>query len=120
MLCVLDGYLLAQGVAELSQVTPAHLEDFVASRSRHSPRSYNVLIGGLRGLFDWLVVQEALPESPMHCPSRRVTSSRRPFLFNPEQARSLLEVAGQLPSNPRAQARGEIYRMIFALLYGLG
>jgi site-specific recombinase XerD len=120
MLCVLDGYLLAQGVAELSQVTPAHLEDFVASRSRHSPRSYNVLIGGLRGFFDWLVVQEALPESPMRCPSRRVTSSRRPFLFNPEQARSLLEVAGRLPSNPRAQARGEIYRMIFALLYGLG
>ena len=59
MLRVLDAYLFAQGVAELCQITPAHLEDFAASRPRHSPRSYNVLIGGLRGLFDWLVVQEA-------------------------------------------------------------
>jgi integrase len=45
---------------------------------------------------------------------------RRPFLFNSEQARRLLEVVGQLLSNPRAQNRGETYRMIFALLYGLG
>ncbi len=120
MLRVLDGYLFAQGVAELCQITPAHLEDFVASRSRHSPRSYNVLIGGVRGLFDWLVVQEALPQSPLHCASRRVTPSRQPFLFNAEQAQRLLEVAGQLPSNPRARARGEIYRMIFAVLYGVG
>lgn len=120
MLRVLDGYLCAQGVAELCQITPAHLEDFVASRPRHSSRSYNVLIGGLRGLFDWLVVQETLPQSPLHCASRRVTPNRQPFLFNAEQARRLLEVAGQLPSNPRARARGEIYRMIFAILYGVG
>jgi site-specific recombinase XerD len=120
ILRLLDGYLLAQGAAELCQITSAHLEGFVASRSRHSPRSYNLLIGGLRGLFDWLVVQDALPESPLHCRSRRVTPNRPPFLFNPEQARRLLEVAEQLPNNPRAPARGEIYRMIFAVLYGVG
>ena len=120
MLRVLDGYLVAQGVAELCQITPAHLEDFAASRPRRSPRSYNVLIGGLRGLFNWLVLQEVLPHSPLHCASRRVTPNRPPFLFNAEQARRLLEVAGQLPSNPRARARGEIYRMIFAVLYGVG
>ena len=120
MLHLLDRSLLARGIAELRQITPADLESFVAGRPRHSSRSYNELIGALRGLFDWLVVQEALPESPLRCASRRVTPSRRPFLFNPEQARNLLKVAGQLPSNPRAQARGEIYKMIFALLYGLG
>jgi integrase len=120
ILRLLDRYLLAQGVAELSQITPAHLEDFVASRPRHSPRSYNVLIGDLRGLFDWLVVQKILPESPLHSASRRVMPSRRPFLFNAEQARRLLGAAGQLPDNSRAPARGKTYRMIFAILYGTG
>lgn len=120
MLHLLDGYLLAQGVAELRQVTPAHIDEFVASRPRHSPRSYNGFIGALRGLFDWMVVHEVLPESPLRCEVRRATQTRRPFLFNPDQARSLLKAAVQQPSNPRALDRGETYRMIFALLYGLG
>jgi site-specific recombinase XerD len=120
MLYLLDGYLLAQGIEELDQVMPAHLDRFVASRPRHSPRSYNSLIGMLRGLFDWMAVHEMLRESPLHCKIRRVTVTRRPFLFNPEQARGLLEVARQLPSNPRAQNRGETYRLMFAMLYGLG
>ena len=67
-----------------------------------------------------MVVHEAISQSPLRCEARRVTPALRPFLFNREQARRLLVVAGQLPSNPRAQARGEIYKMIFALLYGLG
>lgn len=120
MLHLLDSYLLEQGVAELSQITPAHLEGFMASRPRHSPRSYNGLLGALRGLFDWLMVHEVLSVSPLRCVPRRVTPSLRPFLFNPEQARRLLEVAGKLPSNSRAQVRGETYKMIFAVLYGLG
>jgi integrase len=120
MLHLLDGNLLTQGVSELPQITAAHIDAFVASRPRRSPRSYNGLIGAIRGLFDWMVVHEVLPESPVRCESRRVTPPRRPFLFNLDQARRLLEVAEQLPSNPRAQTRGETYKMIFALLYGLG
>jgi integrase len=120
MLHLLDGNLLTQGVAELRQITAAHIDAFVASRSRRSPRSYNGLIGAIRGLLDWMVVHEVLTESPLRCETRRVTSPRRPFLFNIDQARRLLEVAEQLPSNPRAQTRGETYKMIFALLYGLG
>jgi site-specific recombinase XerD len=120
ILFLLDGNLLAQGVAELPQITAAHLDAFVASRPRRSPRSYNELIGAIRGLLDWMVVHEVLPESPLRCQTRRVTPPRRPFLFNPEQARHLLEAAEQLPSNPRAQTRGETYKMILALLYGLG
>jgi site-specific recombinase XerD len=120
MLQLLDGYLLVHGVAELPQITAAHIDAFVASRPRNSPRSYNGLIGAIRGLLDWMVVHELLPESPLRCETRRVTPPRRPFLFNPDQARRLLEVAEQLPSNPRAQTRGETYKMIFALLYGLG
>lgn len=120
MLHLLDRYLLAQGIAELLQVTPAYIEGFISSRPRHSSRSYNGLIGAVRGLFDWMVAHELLTESPVHCGVRRITDTRRPFLFDVEQARRLLEVAVQLPSNPRAQNRGGIYKMIFALLYGLG
>ena len=36
------------------------------------------------------------------------------------QARRLLDAAGALPDNPRALHRGQTYRTIFALCYGLG
>ena len=121
MLLMLDGNLLAQGVGELPQITAAHIDAFVAVLAAYrSPRSYNGLLGAIRGLLDWMVVHEVLPESPLRCETRRATPPRRPFLFNPDQARRLLKVAEQLPSNPRAQTRGETYKMIFALLYGLG
>ena len=61
MLHLLDGSLIARGVAELRQITPTHIDEFVTYRPRHSPRSYNGLIGALRGLFDWMVVHEVLP-----------------------------------------------------------
>jgi integrase len=121
MLHLLDRYLLEQGVAKPFQITPTHVDGFVSSRSRRSPQSYNGLIGALRGLFDWMVVHELLVESPFRCEARRITAaSRRPFLFDVDEARRLLKAAAELPSTPRAQARGEIYKMIFALLYGLG
>ncbi len=115
MLYLLDGYLLAQGVGELRQIVPTHIGGFVASRPRRSPRSYNGLIGALRGLFDWMVVHELLSESPLRCELRRVAQARPPFLFNPDQARSLFEAAAQLPNTLRALNRGEPYKMIFAL-----
>jgi integrase len=120
MLRWLDSYLAAQGVTELRQITAAHIDAFVASRPLHSPRSYNALVGGIRGMLDWMVVHEVLPESPLRCETRRVPPPRRPFLFTQDQARRLFEAAEQLPSNPRAQTRGETYKMIFTLLYGLG
>lgn len=52
MLLLLDQYLLTQGVAELRQITAAHIDAFVASRPRRSPRSYNGLIGAIRGLLE--------------------------------------------------------------------
>lgn len=120
MLHLLDHYLLTQGVAEIRQIAPSHIDGFVASRERHSSRSCNGLLRALRGLFDWMVARELIPDSPVRCKSRRQTPARRPFLFNSEQARLLLAAAGRLPDNPRAPTRGEIYKMIFTLLYGLG
>ncbi len=49
-----------------------------------------------------------------------MTSTRIPFLFDPVQARRLLDAAGALPDNPRALQRGVTYRTLFALCYGLG
>jgi site-specific recombinase XerC len=91
LLFLLDDYLIKQDVVELSQILSSHVESFVATRPRHSSRSYNGLLGGLRGLFDWMVVHEVLSVSPMRCESRQVTPTRRPFLFNPEQAAFFLK-----------------------------
>jgi site-specific recombinase XerD len=120
MLHVLDNYLNTQEIVEAHQITSAHLAGFVASRHRNSARSYNELIGTIRGLMNWMVVHELLPESPLKCETRQVPPPRRPFLFNSDQARRIFEVAERLPSTSRAQNPGGIYRMIFVLLYGLG
>ncbi len=76
VLFLLDGNLLTQGVSELSQITGAHLDAFLASRPRRSPRSYNGLIGAIRGLLDRMVVHEVLSESPLRCESRTAPVSR--------------------------------------------
>lgn len=120
MLHLLDQYLLEQGITEANQITPAHLHGFMRSRPRGSSRSYNTLLGSLRRLFDWLVGQEVLKLSPLLIAPRRIVPGQRPFLFDADHAKRLLDAAGQLPENPRALGRGEVYRMIFGLLYGLG
>jgi len=104
----------------LDQLTPALIQDFLASRSRPRPRSFNHLLGVVRGLLDWAVAHELLEASPLQVRPRRVTSTRIPFLFDAAQARRLLAAAAVLPDNSRAAGRGPTYRTIFALCYGLG
>src|SRR5260370_14680391 len=104
----------------LGQVTPALLEDFLASRARSRPRSFNHLLGVVAGLLDWAVTRELLEVSPLQVRRRRVTSVRVPFLFDACQARRLLDAAAALPDNSRARQRGPAYHAIFALCYGLG
>lgn len=117
---LLDDYLHTQKVVEIQQITSVHLSSFVAARPRHSARSYNELIREIRGLLNWMVVHELLPESPLRCETRRISSLRPPFLFNAAQAARLFELSEQMPSTAGAPNRGEIYHMIFLLLYGLG
>ncbi|HEY6422773.1 MAG TPA: tyrosine-type recombinase/integrase [Pseudonocardiaceae bacterium] len=107
-------------VRRLDQLTPGLLEEFLASRPRSRPRSFNHLLGVVGCLMDWAVAQELLKASPLRARRRRVTSNRVPFLFDPAQARRLLEAAAALPDNSRAVGRGPTYRTIFALCYGLG
>jgi site-specific recombinase XerD len=115
-----DRYLLEQGVTHISAITAETVNTFLASRPRTRPRSYNHLLGVLRRFFDWLVLQEKCPCSPVQALPRRATSQRTPFLFSQAQARRLLEAAAELPDKGGAAHRGEVYSTIFALLYTLG
>lgn len=117
---LLDRYLVLEHISSLEQITPGVLNNFLASRPRKQPRSYNHLLSTIRRLFNWLVVQGVLTHSPLQARTRRVTAQRRPFIFDREAARKLLAAAENLEDNYRAPLRGKTYLTIFALLYGLG
>lgn len=117
---LLARYAAEQRISGLGELTPALLDGFLASRPRSRPRSFNHLLGVVRGLLGWAVTQDLLGTSPLQARPRRVTSTRMPFLFGPSQARALLDAAAALPDNPRAPDRGLTYHAIFALCYGLG
>jgi len=119
-LALLRRFADERGAHRLDQLTSALIEEFLASRPRTRPRSFNHLLGVVAGLLDWAVAQELLGASPLRTHRRRTTSERPPFLFDAAQARRLLDAAAALPDNPRASQRGPTYRTIFALCYGLG
>jgi integrase len=119
-LALLVRFAAGHQVSCLGELTPALLEDFLASRPRLRPRSFNHLLGVVRCLLDWAVTWGLLEASPLQARRRRVTAARIPFLFDPVQARRLLDAAAALPDGPRAPARGPTYHAIFALCYGLG
>jgi len=107
-------------VEYLGQLTPGLLEEFVASRPRQRARSYNHLVGILGCFLDWAVTQQRMQAPRWQGARRRETDRRLPFLFDPTQARRLLQASAALPDNPRATGRGPTYYAIFALCYGLG
>lgn len=113
-------FTAAHGVRRLDELTPALLEDFLGSRPRSRPRSFNHLLGVVGCLLDWAVSQQLLAVSPLRARRRRATSTRIPFLFDQSQARRLLDAAAGLADNSRAPRRGATYRTLFALCYGLG
>lgn len=119
-LALLVRFAGARGVENLAGLTPQLLEEFLASRPRTRPRSFNHLRGVVASFLDWAVVQELLVATPLRTARRRNTAERIPFIFDPPQIRRLLKVTGQLVDNPRAPARGATYRVIFSLCYGLG
>jgi integrase len=110
-----------RGVNRVDEFTTGLLDDFLTSRPRTRPRSFNHLLGVVAGLLDWAVTQQMLDASPPLRPRRRrVTAGTLPFLFDITQARRLLDAAGALPDNARAVRRGPTHRTVFALCYGLG
>ena len=119
-LALLVRFADARSVDGLDGLTPQLLDEFLASRPRTRPRSFNHLLGVVAVFLDWAVSQQLLTASPLCTRRRRTTAERIPFIFDPSQARRLLDVAGGLADNSRARGRGAIYRTIFALCYGLG
>ena len=119
-LALLVRFAAEYDISCLGELTPALLEDFLASRPRPRPRGFNHLLGVVRCLLDWAVSWGLLEASPLQARRHRVTEQRIPFLFDPVQARRLLDAAAALPDGPRAPGRGATYHGIFALCYGLG
>lgn len=117
---LLDRFLSDYPVVDHAALTPALIETFLISRPRTRPRSFNHLLGVVRCFFAWTVTQGRLKHSPVQVRPRPATSRRLPFLFEPEDVQQILEIATQLPDNPRATHRGEVYSIIFRLMYALG
>ncbi len=119
-LALLVRFAREHGADRLENLTPALVDDFLASRPRARPRSFNHLRGVVSGLLQWAIINELIQTSPLTTRRRRTSSGPVPFLFDMAQARRLLDAAGALPDNSRAAHRGQTYRTIFALCYGLG
>ena len=117
---LLDRFLFTHGVTAIRDITPARIDAFLASRPRTRPRSYNHLVNVLQRLFRWLVAQDALSSSPMRARPRLPGAQPMPFLFEPADVERLLAGAARLRDSRRDVHRGTTYRMIFALMYGLG
>lgn len=117
---LLDRFLVQSGISSIEEVSPAVIDAFLASRPRRTARSFNVLLGIVRHLFEWLVSRDVIERSPVVSRRRRHGDGRLPFLFDLEQARVLIQTAGRMEDYRHTRLVGPTYRMVFALLYGLG
>jgi integrase len=119
MLRIFDTYLAERDIARPDDVTPAVVDDFLASRPA-GPRYFNSLRTLIRRLMTWLVGQGRLKRCDLTGRPRPVLNPRIPFIFDPALATRLLGMAAQLEDSGWARRRGATYRTLFALFYGLG
>lgn len=117
---LLDDFLLERQVRALEAVTPALIDEFLVSRPRSKPRSYNHLRCTISRLFAYLVGHGKVSRNPLQSPPRRARYQRSPFIFDQAAARRLLATARALADRGSALDRGSTYHLIFAILYGLG
>ena len=120
VLRLFDRYLQSRHIAGWSAIDGALIDDFLKSRPRVSPRSYNHLLGVVHRFFAFAVMQQWIQRNPVAASPRPETGGRIPYLFDLDAAKQLLAVARSLPERSRARYRGLVYETIFALLYGLG
>ena len=59
------------GADRLDRLTPALVDDFLASRPRSRPRSFNHLLGAVNGLLQWAVTGELIQAWPAQTRRRR-------------------------------------------------
>jgi site-specific recombinase XerD len=120
VLRLFDRYLKSRHIADWSAIDSALIDDFLKSRPRVSPRSYNHLLGVVHRFFAFAVMQQWIQRNPVTASPRAETGGRIPYLFDLKAARQLLAVARSQPERSMARYRGLVYETIFALLYGLG
>lgn len=120
VLRMLDGYLNAQEIKTLAEITPALLDAFFLSRPRSRPRSFNHLIGVVGRLFEWMVEHDVIDRSPVTMKPRRRGNPRPPCILDLRTAQQLIDRAAELADRNNALLRGPAYATIFSLLFGLG
>ncbi len=89
---LLDHYCAERSIVRLDQISPQVIEQFLASRPRKRPRSYNHLLSIVRHLFNWMAEQGRLDSPPlMPCPRRQI-DQRTPFIFDRPTVSRLLNL----------------------------
>src|SRR5215471_978793 len=77
-----DRYLSQHRVTSWKSIDNILIDEFLKSRPRTKPRSYNHLVGVIHRFFAWAVVQELIPRNPVIAKLRREAAQRMPYLFN--------------------------------------
>ena len=119
-LALLVRFAAEHQVSCLGELTPALLEDFLASRPRPHPRSFNHLLGVVRCLLDWAVTWRPAGGLPAAGPPPPGHRAAHPVPVRPRPGPPAPGCRGRAADDPRAPARGPTYHAIFALCYGLG
>ena len=97
VLRLFDRYLQSRNIADWSAIDSALIDDFLKSRPRVSPRSYNHLLGVVHRFFAFAVMQQWIQRNPVTASPRPETGGRIPYLFDLDAAKQLLAVARSLP-----------------------
>ena len=84
-----DGYLCNHNVADWKAIDSAMIDDFLKSRPRTRPRSYNHLLGVLHRFFAFAIMQQWTRQNPVTARPRRNTGTRIPYLFDLRDAEKL-------------------------------
>ncbi len=119
-LALLDAFLSKNKIGSLCELTSVLIDQFLLSRPRPRPRSYNHLRCTVGRLLSYLVDHGKLAQTPLRSPPRRSRYQRTPFIFDTGSAKRLLALAKALPSKGGTTERGSTYYVLFAVLYGLG
>src|SRR5258708_17986936 len=99
-LVLLDRYLKICRISRLRAVTPKLIDEFLLSRPRARPRSYNHLRCTLVRLFAYLVNRGRLARTPVQSPPRRSRYQPTPLLFYASNAKPLLAITPPLVHRP--------------------
>jgi len=117
---LLDHFLHIHAVTRVEHITADLLAAILASRPRRWPRSYNHLLGVVRGLLDWLVGQGILTASPLRATPRRPPPSACRTCSMPRWPAGSWRSPAACPTRPGRHSGGSPTAPSSLWLYGLG